>query len=171
MLLVPFALVVGALAGLMWRQVSPARAPSGSVPVTASVRRELTRLDPFSFFVLSGREFGVDHVVVGGTGTFAIRVGQESVDGRFRREVLEARRGAKRVRRAAGSSAVHTRVQPMLCLPGRQFAPRTVRGVKVIPWGVLVTEIVQGRRDVTPHQTQRVAEALGGIPKARRLAG
>ena len=41
----------------------------------AAVSRELARLDPFSFFVIAGGGYGAEHVVVGTTGTFVIRVG------------------------------------------------------------------------------------------------
>ena len=75
-----------------------------------------------------------------------------------------ARKGAVRVRRSAGQAAVHAHVQPLVCLPGRQFSPRTTtRGVRVIPWGRIVTEIVDRRRTVTPHQAHRFAEALGAL--------
>jgi len=133
----------------------------------AGVSRELSRLDPFSFFVIPGHEYGLDHVVVGTTGAYAIRVGRDTVDGRYRKDIAHAKRGAVRVRRGAGQAAIHTKVQPVVCLPGRQFAPTTRRGVRVIPWGRLVPEIAERSRTVLPNQARRFAEALGGLPAPR----
>jgi hypothetical protein len=146
-------------------------APTNGNGTAASVSRELSRLDPFSFFVLPGRPFGVDHVVIGATGAYSITVGCRSVEEGCRGEVRRARRGAKRVRHGAGSAALHAPVQALVCLPGRHFAARTARGVRVIPWGSLVAEIAGRSRNLTRHQAQRIAESLGGLSHPRSLAG
>jgi hypothetical protein len=167
-----FALVsapIVAIAG--WRLANRPRPTPGANGAAASVRRELSRLDPFSFFVISGHPYGVDQVVVGTTGSFAISVGREPVDGNFRRDVARARRGAKRLRQGAGPAAVHSRFQALVCLPGRQFVAKSSRGARVIPWGDVVTEIVSRSRSVTPHQAQRIADALGALPRQTGLAG
>src|SRR5947208_1584064 len=90
---------------------------------SAGVSRELARLDPFSFFVISGDAFGVERVVVGSTGTFVIHVVEESVDGSIRGALRATRKAARRARRQAGAAALNTSVRPVLCLQGRQFAP------------------------------------------------
>ena len=107
------------------------------------------------------------HVVVGTTGAFAIQVGQGTVDGKIGKDVQLARRGAAKVRRSAGQAAVHARVQPLVCLPGRQFPPQTKRGVRVIPWGGIVAEIAARNRTVSPNQARRFVEQLGGMPAPR----
>jgi hypothetical protein len=127
----------------------------------AGVSRELARLDPFSFFVISGEAFGVERVVVGATGTFVIHAAARTLNGGIRRDLAVVRRAAKRARRQAGEAAVHTKVHALLCLQGRQFAPFVRRGVKVIPWASVVTEVAGRSRLATPHQAQRVAERLG----------
>jgi hypothetical protein len=132
------------------------------------VRRELTRLDPFSFFVLAGERYGVEHVIVGTTGAFAVSVSDASIDGKFRRDLARATRAARAVRQAAGQTAVHTKVQPLVCLTGRQFGAKTVRGAKLIPWGAVVSEIAGRSRTVSPNQARRIAEALGGLPSAHQ---
>jgi hypothetical protein len=40
------------------------------------------------------------------------------------------------------------------------FAPRTVRGVRVVPPVLLAGEISQRNRSAMPHQVRRAAEAL-----------
>ncbi len=160
--MVSLALLLVSLSGLAWIIKGRADGPAPAAPAAGSVSRELTRLDAFSFFVMPGEDFGADHVVVGATGAFAIRVGQATVDGNLRREIARARRAAKRVTQGAGVAAVHTSVRPILCLPGRGFRPRTSRGVKVIPWRQVVSEVAERQRTVTPHQAQRVVEALVG---------
>jgi hypothetical protein len=168
MLVVVGAALTLTLAVLMWRYGGRPR-PTASSPDAAAVSRELTRLDPFSFFVLPGRDYGVDHVVVGTTGAFAIRVGRGGVEGKIGKDVAQARRGAQRVRRSAGQAAVHSSVQPLVCLPGRQFAPKTKRGVRIVPWGTIVAEIAARNRSVSPNQARRFVEQLGGLQQVRRM--
>jgi len=152
-------LALGAIALRLARQMR--RQAPGPDGVAAGVSRELTRLDPFTFKVLPGDRYGAEHVVVGATGTFVIVAGHASIDGQLARDVAGARRAANRVRRSAGSTAVHTSVHALLCLPGRQFPPRTRRGVRIIPWGSVVSEVADRSRSVTLHQSKRVAERLG----------
>src|SRR5438445_2908028 len=97
------ALFAVSAAGFAWKLRARPRGPVGGKDA-ASVSRELTRLDPFSFFVLPGDLYGVDQVVVGTTGAFAIRVGECSVDGKIGKDVALARRGAARLRRGAGQA-------------------------------------------------------------------
>jgi hypothetical protein len=133
-------------------------APSAATP---AVSRELARLDPFSFFVLSGGPFGVERVVVGITGTFVIHVTSHTVDGSLRRDLAVVRRAAKRARRHAGPTLLHTSIHPVLCVQGRQFRPFVRRGVRVIPWSSVVREVSARTKATSQHQAQRVAEQLG----------
>jgi hypothetical protein len=126
-----------------------------------SVRRELTKLDPFSFFVLAGEPYGLDLLVVGTTGAFGIAVSSSDVSGSYRRDLKRARRGSKRARSAAGQTAVHTRIHPLVCLAGPQFDAKAQRGARVIPWGAVVREIAGRNRSVSNNQARRMAEALG----------
>jgi hypothetical protein len=143
--------------------------PNPPHTAASGVSRELARLDPFSFFVISGEQFGVERVVVGSTGTFVLHTTQRTITGPLRHELAVARKAAKRVRNRAAESAVHTTVHAVLCLQGRQFAPFVRRGVKVIPWASIVREVAGRNRVASQHQMQRVAERLGA-PTLRAVA-
>ena len=163
MFLLLVALLFVALSGMAWRLNALAGHEVPVAPATDGVSRELTRLDPFSFFVIQGEDWGADYVVVGATGTFAVRIGETAVDGRVGRDLRRTKRAVQRVKEGAGVARVHTSVHGVLCLPGRQFQPRIKRRVKVIPWSMLAQVVVDGQRTVTPHQAQRVVESLGVI--------
>jgi hypothetical protein len=161
MFLLLVALLFVALSGLAWRVSKDVAHQVPTEPAEDGLVRELTRLDPFSFFVIDGVEWGADHVVVGATGTYAVRIGQTSIDGRYRKDVRKVRRAVRRVKEGTGVARVHTTVHGILCLPGRQFRPRTKRQVKVVPWSMVAQALVERQRSVTPHQAQRVVESLG----------
>jgi hypothetical protein len=161
MFLLLVALLFVALSGMAWRLSKDVAHQVPVEPAVEGVGRELMRLDPFSFFVLEGQEWGADQVVVGATGTYAIRIGETSIDGRVRRDVRRTRRAVRRLKEGTGVARVHTSVHGILCLPGRQFRPRTKRKIRVIPWSMLAQQVVEGQRSVTPHQAQRVVESLG----------
>src|SRR5439155_22710759 len=112
------------LSGMGWRLNALAGHEVPVAPATDGVSRELTRLDPFSFFVIQGEDWGADYVVVGATGTFAVRIGETSVDGRVGRDLRRTNRAVQRVKEGAGVARVHTSTHGVLCLPGRQFRPR-----------------------------------------------
>jgi hypothetical protein len=124
----------------------------------------MARLDPWSFHVLPGAAFGVDHVVVGTTGSFAIRVASGDVEAMVSNRPpgrRGLRRAAGRLGHRLGSIGVHTGAQAVLCSAGPSgFAPRTVRGVRVVPRELLVREISERRRVLMPHQAQRAARSL-----------
>ena len=141
--------------------------PNGAL---AAVSRELTRLDPFSFFVIDGGAFGAEHVVVGSTGAFVIHVGEAAVDGRIRWDVSAARKACRRARRQAGDAAISTAFHPVLCLPGRPFEHFTRGGVKVIPWSSVVHEVAARPRRANLHQVRRIADKLGAPALRRRDA-
>ena len=129
-------------------------------PLTA----ELARLDPWSFHVLPGECFGVDAVVVGTTGSFAIRVVEEDVTAMVARRPpghRGLRKAAKRLEHRLDEMGVHTGAEAVLCSVGPAgFAPRTVRGVRVIPRVLLVRELAERHRVLLPHQARRAATSL-----------
>src|SRR3954454_20817394 len=110
-------------------------------PVPAE--RELRRLDPWSFKVLPGDGVGCDRVVMGTTGVFAVVFAGDSVPSGARAQgVRRAERAARKLKRhgAAGGPRGDTfAVVP----PSTEyvFAPRTIRGVRVVPPGLLAAEI------------------------------
>ncbi|MDP9343599.1 MAG: hypothetical protein M3Q23_16215 [Actinomycetota bacterium] len=129
-----------------------------------SLEAELARLDPWSFHVLPGESFGVDSIVVGTTGSFAIRVVQEGISAMVGKRPpgrRGLRRAARRLERRLNELGVHTRVEAVLCSVGASgFAPRTLRGVRVIPRILLVRELSERQRVLLPHQAQRAARSL-----------
>jgi hypothetical protein len=155
-MLVALVVVCFAVLVMAWRVCSRA----GSVgdphrPGRARLEKELARLDPWSFHALPGRDFGADHVVVGTTGAFAIKVAPAPRVG----TVAATRRAAKRLRRRLGAAAYHGGVHALLCIDG-SVLPRTTRGVRVVPRSLLVKEVAERERTAQPHQVRRVAETL-----------
>jgi Fe2+ transport system protein FeoA len=132
-----------------------------SAPTLAA---ELARLDPWSFHVLPGEGFGVDSVVVGTTGSFAIRAVHEDAPAMVARRPpghRGLRRAARRLERRLAELGLHTGAEAVLCSAGPTgFAPRTVRGVRVIPRVLLVRELAERQRILEPHQAQRAAQSL-----------
>src|SRR5919197_1082519 len=155
-MLVVLVVVCFAVLAMAWRIWSRGAPVADSMrPNLVRVEKELSRLDPWSFQLLPGREFGADHVVVGTTGAFAIKV----ASGSGTVSVAAARRAAKRLRRRLGSAAYHGGVHALLCVDG-SVLPRTVRGVRVVPRSLVVKEVAERTRTAQPHQVQRVAKTL-----------
>jgi hypothetical protein len=131
---------------------------------TPQLTPELAHLDPWSFHVLPGQGFGVDTVVVGTTGSFAIRVVDQDVTAMVARRPpghRGLRRAAKRLAHRLAGLGVHTGVEAVLCsVDPSGFAPRTVRGVRVIPRVLLVRELAERQRVLQPHQARRAAHSL-----------
>jgi hypothetical protein len=128
----------------------------------AAPERELLKLDPWSFRVMPGEGVGCDRLVLGTTWAFAVVFAGEAVptglrvSGRWR-----ARRAARRLKSHLGS--LGTRVETFAIVSPRTdsvFAPRTVRGVRVIPPALLAREISGRSRAAMPHQIKRAAEEL-----------
>jgi hypothetical protein len=127
------------------------------------LRADLVRLDPWSFRVLPGESFGVDCVVLGTTGAFAIRVVDQPATAMVGKRPPGLRglaRGARRLAHRLMTVGVHVRTQAVLCSVGPEFAPRTVRGVRVLPRALLVREISERQRVLMPHQAERAAQSL-----------
>ena len=159
--LVVFCFAVLAMAWRVWSRAVEATSAAASRGMRLD--KELSRLDPWSFRALPGREFGADHVVVGTTGAFAINLSR-SGSVREVRSVGDARRAARRLKRRLGAAAYHGGVHALLCVDGVP-APRTILGVKVVPRSMIVKEVAERGRTAQPHQVQRVVETL-----ARRAA-
>jgi hypothetical protein len=133
-------------------------ASARSVPA----ERELRRLDPWSFHVLPGHGVGCDHVVMGTTGAFAVVFEGDSVPSGMRVPGLRrARRAARRLRGHLGAIGVKGETFAVVCPRTYSvFAPRTMRGVRIVPPMLLAKEISDRNRSAMPHQVRRAAEAL-----------
>jgi hypothetical protein len=129
-------------------------------PVPAE--RELQRLDPWSFHLLPGDGVGCDRVVIGTTGAFAIVFEGDSVPSGARIPGLRrARRAARKLKGHLHAIGAYSDTFAVLCpRTNSVFAPRTVRGVRVVPPVLLAGEISQRNRSAMPHQVRRAAEAL-----------
>jgi len=140
---------------------------SGDMLRTTSTRpvpaeRELRRLDRWSFHVLPGDGVGGDKVVIGTTGAFAVVFAGDSIPSKGRiAGVRRARRAARKLKGHVASIGIHSDTTAIVS-PNTDsvFAPRTVRGVRVVPPVLLAAEISQRNRAVLPHQVQRAAQAL-----------
>ena len=112
--------------------------------------------------MLPGDGVGCDKVVMGTTGAFAVVFAGDSVPSKGRIEgVRRARRAARKLMGHLGAIGTHADTVAIVS-PNTDsvFAPRTVRGVRVVPPVLLAAEISQRNRAVLPHQVQRAAESL-----------
>ena len=136
------------------------------------IAAQLTRLDPFTFWILPYQGAG-DFVVVGSTGAFLIaavtatgtadvhrgrlRVDGASLDG-HRRLGVEA----KRLRSTLSQAAVPVHVEPVICLThATAGAPRADRKIRVVQVRDLAKEIADRPHTLPRLRAQRVARALG----------
>ncbi|MFL5766384.1 MAG: nuclease-related domain-containing protein [Actinomycetota bacterium] len=142
------------------------------------VRRELSRLDPWSFWVVREPIRGSDLSVVGTTGAFAIATC--ALDGYVKatpmRFVVGGRPvgGLRRLRAAARTmrnrllaSSFDVRVEPIVCFTRAFPAPgTTVRGVRAVNVERIVEDIADRTRIVDAKRAERVAAKLrsGGRP-------
>ena len=112
--------------------------------------------------MLPGDGVGCDRVVMGTTGAFAVVFAGESVPTGPRVKGLgKARRAARKLRGHLGAIGAQGETVAILCPRTHSvFAPRTVRGVRIVPPVLLAGEISERNRSALPHQVQRQAEAL-----------
>ena len=112
--------------------------------------------------MLPGGDIGCDHIVVGTTGAFAVVVEGETVpQGFLIPGIRRTRRAARRLRSHVSAIGVQGETIGLLCpRTSSVFAPRTVRGVRIVPPVLLAKEISQRNRAAMPHQVQRAAESL-----------
>ena len=136
------------------------------------VHRELSRLDPWSFWTVPEAVRGADFSVVGSTGAFALAtcslegyvkqsttrlvIGDQAVSGLWR-----LRRAARKVRDRLLSTGLDVRVEPILCLTRAFPAPATsVRGVRAVNVDRLVEDIAERQRIIDPKRAERIAQKL-----------
>ena len=131
-------------------------------PSTALAERELRKLDRWSFRVLPGDGVGCDRIVLGTTGAFAVVFEGDGVpQGFLIPGIHRTRRAARRLRRHVSAIGVEGETVALLCpRTSSVFAPRTVRGVRIVPPVLLAKEISERNRSAMPHQIQRAAESL-----------
>jgi hypothetical protein len=131
-------------------------------PPTVLPERELLKLDRWSFVVLPGEGVGCDHIVIGTTGAFAVVFEGDSVpQGFLIPGIRRARKAARRLRGHVSATGVQTDTVAILCpRTSSVFAPRTVRGVRIVPPVLLAKAISERNRSAMPHQIQRAAESL-----------
>ena len=129
---------------------------------TVLPERELRKLDRWSFHVLPGEDVGCDHIVFGTTGAFAVVFAGDSVpQGFLIPGIHRTRRAARRLRGHVSAIGVQGETVAVLCpRTSSVFAPRTVRGVRIVPPVLLANEISERNRSAMPHQVKRAAESL-----------
>jgi hypothetical protein len=135
----------------------------------ARVARELSRLDPWTFWTVPMD----DHLVVAGT-TGVFLVVPEDAEGCLEvggRRVLvggramklrSLRGGAKRLRALLSGGSVFISPEPVLCLT-RAIAggPRSVHGVRVVTVEGLAADLARREKVLAPTRAQRAARLLG----------
>lgn len=159
----------------MFRSQPPSVQPADA----ARLRRELLRLDPWSFWTVE-IESDATFAVLGVTGAFAIAPcglgGYLVAEGRkllvdgvpvggFR----ELRRVAKRLRgELIGIGASSRGVVPVLCLTRAVAgAPRDHGGVRVVRARDLAREITDRERVLDPSTAERLASRIGRVLSGR----
>jgi len=158
--------------------VRPGRAADEpSADATASVGRELLKLDPWSFWVVRlADEPGASFAVLGTTGAFVVAAsgleGYLTVDGR--RATVDGvrlsgsrtvKRAAKRLRgRLVAAGAKVTDVTPVVVL-ARAVAggPRDHGGVRLLRLTDVVPDITGRPRVLDPSTAERLAGRLGPV--------
>ena len=136
------------------------------------VRRELSRLDPWSFWTVPEAVRGADFSVVGSTGAFAVAtcslegyvkssatrlvVGDQAVSG-----LWGLRRAARKIHNRLLATGLDVRVEAIVCLTRAFPAPATsVRGVRAVHVDRLVEEIAERQRVLDPKRAERLAQKL-----------
>jgi hypothetical protein len=148
--------------------------------LTDALLPELERLDPWAFWAMPGSDFGVDRLVVGTTGAFAIVV--SDVEGYVSSNLGRIRVGGSSVASLPGLRAKARKLATKLSsieVPGGAEAvlvltqatvgaPRQIKGVWVVRPQDLPRLIAQ-RPNKVPRQTaKRAAQALGAKVSAAR---
>ena len=121
----------------------------------------LSRLDPWSFVQLPGRQWKVDVVITGTTGAFVVAFSSDleaSLSAR-RRKARPLREAVKRARYAFSEAGVHLDVHAVLSADA-PFAPRQVKDIHVVPTSLLAAFIADRKRQLLPHQVERAAAVL-----------
>ena len=164
------------------RQLIQRVRPGVGVEDSARLSRELSRLDPWSYWIVqaSAEDVG-DFIVVGTTGAYLVAgcdhegylTGEGtrlSVSGQPVNGLSDVRRSARRIRGRLASAAVFSEVVSMICLTRAVAgAPRTIRGVEVLKIEDLVRGITDREKVLLPNRAQRGARSLGMVlPREQR---
>jgi hypothetical protein len=100
--------------------------------------------------------------VIGTTGSFAVVFdGTGPPSGARVPGLRRARRSRRRLEGHVRAIGMQSEVFALVCPRSEAvFAPRTIRGVRVVPPVLLAGEISRRSRSAMPHQVKRAAEAL-----------
>lgn len=145
----------------------------------ARVGRELSRLDPWSFWTVPvSNGDPEDFLVVGTTGAFVITACSLDgylVTGRIRPLVTDRpipglkdlRRAARRLTGRLSSMGVFVEAEPILCLTRATVgAPFVARGVRLLGVGALVREIAAREKVLLGSKAKRAATSFGAVMPA-----
>lgn len=147
---------------------------------TDKVLPELDRLDAWSFWIAPGEDLGVDRVVVGITGAFAIvlnaqegyvdvGMGRIRIGGATATSVRTLRARARALSSRLRSMSVPPNAEAVLCCTQAHLGmPRQVKGVWIARPADL-PRLIAHRPNVMPRQTaKRVAQNLGAKMRSAR---
>lgn len=143
------------------------------------LRRELLRLDPWSFWIVTYEHHArpADFAVVGTTGAFVIQANADEgyavsagrkvkIEGKPLRGLRELKRAAKEAANRLHEAAVFTDVEPVVCLTrAATGSPKTVSRVRVVAAPDLVRHIIERDSALGPSRAERGAAALGEVLK------
>lgn len=141
----------------------------------ARLSKELSRLDPYSFWVVpAGALSGAGDLIVAGStglflmavwpapGAFSVSRGRPMVDDRAIPGVRALRLDAKRLSSRLSGSSVSATVEPVICLThGVVGMPRDVKGVHVVALGNLSKDLASRPRILEHSRVERAARVLG----------
>jgi hypothetical protein len=137
---------------------------------TDKVVRELSRLDPWSFWRTP--EEGGTVLVVGLTGAWVVSAcgspgeltslaGRVKVGGQIV-GVRRLKRMAKEARGRLGSASVDVKVEPVVCCTEAHIGqPKLAAGVRFVPVGGLVKHLTDRERILPLARAQKAARVLG----------
>jgi hypothetical protein len=141
----------------------------------ARLSKELSRLDPYSFWVLPAGTLSstADLIVAGATGLFLMAVwpapgafsvsrgrpmvGDEAIPG-----VRALRSDARSLSEKLSAASVSGTFEPVICLThGVAGMPRDVKGVHVVALGDLLKDLASRPRILEHSRVERAARVLG----------
>lgn len=141
---------------------------------------ELSRLDPWAFWSAPGEAFGVDLVVMGTTGAFAvvisdaegyvdIKLGRVTVGGKTAASIRSLAGKARKLRGTLSGMQVDAPATAVLVLTRAMIgSPREIRGIWVARPQDLPRLIAQRPNKVARQPAKRAAQALGAKVSATR---
>lgn len=148
-----------------------------------SLLPELNRLDAWAFWIAPGEAFGVDRIVIGTTGSFAILVNQDEGFMRLRMgririgdgpssSVRGLRGKARKLKEKLSSMAMYGEAEAVICCTSATLgAPRNIKGVWIARSADL-PRLIAHRPNSVPRQTaKRAAQNLGAKIRSVRPEG